>query len=386
MADDFTGANDVGIQLNRYGIDVVSTVNGFNGADVVIYNTESRNILGIYAKKIVAEEFKKMKLRGFDFFYKKIDSTLRGNIYEEIEAISENIESYEKIAVVAAFPSMGRVIRNGEHFLNGEKLVNTEIAKDHLTPVKEGNLKKIFKNYIHVSMGEIRSGKAKLKIDNSIEKVVIFDSETEEELNLVAKFIVESGIDRYIAGSAGIMNYLPKLWGIKNRIVIISGSCSEVSIRQIDEFIKKNSENLEVFKLNITNRKIENKSYKTQKDIVIRSIERREEVENTIKKIQSEGVSKQSAGGIISDFIATESLKYIEENNIKNIIILGGETSFKVLKKLNISGLKIEFEIETGIAVAKSENMRYNIIVKPGNFGSENCIKRCYDILKNRKI
>ena len=98
------------------------------------------------------------------------------------------------------------------------------------------------------------------------------------------------------------------------------------------------------------------------------------------------GVSRREAGGLITDFIAEESAKYIIENRIKNLIIMGGETSYKVLKKIGIRSLKIEYEVETGIAVAKSENMRYNIIVKPGNFGSEKCINRCYEILKRRKI
>lgn len=160
IADDFTGANDVGIQLNHYGLNVVSSFNEVYGADVVVYSTESRNIEGKEAKKIVAKEFKKMQKKGFDCFYKKIDSTLRGNIYEEIEAILENIEKNERVAVAVAFPKMGRVIKNGEHFLNGIKLEESEIAKDHLTPVKDGDLKKIFKNAIVVTSEEIKKRKS----------------------------------------------------------------------------------------------------------------------------------------------------------------------------------------------------------------------------------
>lgn len=386
IADDFTGANDVGIQLNRYGLNTASVIDDIEESDVVVYDTETRNSSGEIAKKIVAEKFKEIKENGFDYFYKKIDSTLRGNIAEEIYAITENLNENEKIAVVPAFPLIGRVIKDGEHYLNGVKLVESEIAKDPISPVKEGNLKKIFNRSIHISAEEIKNGSAENKIRESNEKIVIFDSESEDELEECAKFIVRTGIDRYIAGSAGIMNYLPELWGAKNRVIIISGSCSTASIEQMEYFIDENFEEIDERRIDVKNRNSENQIYKMNRDIVVRSIVYRSDAEKVMKMFNEKGVSRKEAGNIISDYIAEESVKYITENSIKNIIILGGETSYKVLKKMEIKGLKIEFEIETGIAVAKTENMRYNIIVKPGNFGSKECIDKCYKILKNRKI
>lgn len=386
MADDFTGANDVGVQLNKYGLNVVTALEEIDSSDIIVYNTESRNIDENEAKKKVEEKFKIMKEKEFNCFYKKIDSTLRGNLKKEIEAITENIGVNEKIAVAVAFPMIGRVIKNGEHFLNGKRVVETEIAKDPVSPVKEGDLKKIFPNSINIRFEELINGSAEKKIRDSREKIIIFDSETEEELEECAKFLVKTGYDKYIAGSAGIMNYLPEVWGIKNRVAIISGSCSTVSIEQLDKIIDCNKEEFEIINLDIRDKVKREKSYKKNKDIVLRSVTNKKDVEEVMEFFAEKKVSRKAAGGIITDFIAEESAKYIIENGIKNLIIMGGETSYKVLKKIGIKSLKIEYEVETGIAVAKSENMRYNIIVKPGNFGSEKCINRCYEILKRRKI
>lgn len=386
IADDFTGANDVGVQLNKYGLNVVTALEEIESSDVIIYNTESRNIDEDEAKKKVEEKFKMMKERKFNYFYKKIDSTLRGNLSKEIEAIVENIGADEKVVVAAAFPIMGRVIKNGEHFLNGKRVVETEIAKDPVTPVTEGDLKKIFHNSINIRFEELINGSAEKKIRESSEKIIIFDSETEEELEECAKFLVKTGYDKYIAGSAGIMNYLPELWGIKNRVAIISGSCSTVSIEQINRVIDINEGQLEIVNFDIRDEMVKKNSYKIKKDIVLRSVVDKKDVDEVMEFFMKKGVSRKEAGGLITDFIAEESAKYIIENEINNLIIMGGETSYKVLKKIGIKSLKIEYEVETGIAVAKSENMRYNIIVKPGNFGSENCINRCYEILKKRKF
>ncbi len=191
IADDFTGANDVGIQLNRYGLNVVTAIEEISEADVVIESSESRNIDEEEAKNRVAIKFKEMKNRGFDYFYKKIDSTLRGNILKEVEAIIENIDSREKIVVAIAFPLIGRVIKNGEHFFNGKRLIETEVAKDPITPVKEGDLKKIFENSVCISIDDINREIALQKIEKSGKQIVIFDSETEEELKRVAEFLAK---------------------------------------------------------------------------------------------------------------------------------------------------------------------------------------------------
>ena len=65
IADDFTGANDVGVQLNKYGLNVVTALEEIESSDVIIYNTESRNIDEDEAKKKVEEKFKMMKERKY---------------------------------------------------------------------------------------------------------------------------------------------------------------------------------------------------------------------------------------------------------------------------------------------------------------------------------
>lgn len=71
---------------------------------------------------------------------------------------------------------------------------------------------------------------------------------------------------------------------------------------------------------------------------------------------------------------------YKKPNNI------GGRNNRIHFKELKIDNLKLNFIIDIGISVAKSENMRYNLIIKPGNFGQERCIKKFYTVLKEKKL
>ena len=147
IADDFTGANDAGMQLRKNGLDVVTLFeDSAVECDVKIVSTESRNIDAEEARQKVEKTFKSIQKNGFDKFYKKIDSTMRGNINEEIKAISDNIDENEKIIFIAAFPEAGRTTINGIHYVFGEPVAETEFGKDPVKPVKNSNILDIVQN------------------------------------------------------------------------------------------------------------------------------------------------------------------------------------------------------------------------------------------------
>src|SRR5688572_23056519 len=89
LADDLTGANDVGAQFAKCGIRSIVLVEPDlpelpTGYEVVVVNTESRHV----APHVAAERVRRIAelgLRaGARHFFKKTDSTLRGNIGPEL--------------------------------------------------------------------------------------------------------------------------------------------------------------------------------------------------------------------------------------------------------------------------------------------------------------
>jgi uncharacterized protein YgbK (DUF1537 family) len=116
IADDVTGACDTGVQFARHGLSstvwldptrVPSTL-----AQVVALNTDSRRDEGTAAKaKIqqIASLYSDIKP---GIILKKIDSTLRGNVGQEILATMKYFR--RDCAIIApAFPAMGRTVRDG---------------------------------------------------------------------------------------------------------------------------------------------------------------------------------------------------------------------------------------------------------------------------------
>lgn len=111
VADDFTGSNDTGVQLKNRGIDV-SVV--FRSEDMntipssVVLDTESRGMESREAYDYVDHLMKCVDFSDYRYVIKKVDSTLRGNVAEEVKAIDDHYKS-ELIIFAPALPDVGEL-------------------------------------------------------------------------------------------------------------------------------------------------------------------------------------------------------------------------------------------------------------------------------------
>src|SRR5680860_13218 len=94
IADDLTGANDTGVQFAKKGystivsvLDEQSTIIIPDNLDVFVMDTETRELENTTTKKRLKSNLQKININENDMIYKKIDSTLRGNIGNELEEI-----------------------------------------------------------------------------------------------------------------------------------------------------------------------------------------------------------------------------------------------------------------------------------------------------------
>src|SRR5690349_10157375 len=98
IADDLTGANDAGVQLALAGVRSIvfadCPVNRLpRDYPAVVINTESRHLAPSEAAQRVRRVAALGKQEGVQYFFKKTDSTLRGNIGAELEALLEVTDS-----------------------------------------------------------------------------------------------------------------------------------------------------------------------------------------------------------------------------------------------------------------------------------------------------
>jgi uncharacterized protein YgbK (DUF1537 family) len=148
LADDLTGALDTGVQFVKRGIPTrvcpdwrdakdrkpesgeASFPSSGEGALVINTGTrrrspaEARNIIGGILEQYPA----------VPFIYKKTDSTLRGHIGAELEALAL-ARNLDILPFVPAYPALGRSTRQGRQYLEGVPIDKTTAAADALNPV-----------------------------------------------------------------------------------------------------------------------------------------------------------------------------------------------------------------------------------------------------------
>jgi len=96
IADDLTGANDTGVQFTKKGynsrvsiFDKSAAQNIPESLDVFVMDTETRELKSKIAREKLRSILKKLNINKNDMIYKKVDSTLRGNVGDEIEEIKD---------------------------------------------------------------------------------------------------------------------------------------------------------------------------------------------------------------------------------------------------------------------------------------------------------
>jgi len=126
IADDVTGACDTGIQFAEEGL--TSTVwldsdsPGKEPSEVPVLSTNTRHDSRDAAQCKVARACRRLIEGGITRIYKKVDSTLQGNIAAEIDAVVRECGAPFAL-VVPSFPEMGRIVAGGRLRVIGSEAV-----------------------------------------------------------------------------------------------------------------------------------------------------------------------------------------------------------------------------------------------------------------------
>ncbi len=133
VADDFTGAAEIGGIGLRYGmkVEIATEVRENCEADLFVVATNSRSKTSADARleaHAIFSRISRMKVPP-RFIYKKTDSVLRGHVLVELKE-QMKVLNRKRAILVPANPQFGRVIINGDYYINGKKLNDTDFRDD----------------------------------------------------------------------------------------------------------------------------------------------------------------------------------------------------------------------------------------------------------------
>lgn len=213
IADDFTGANDAGSGLAQAGARVHVLFSplppeGREAADVWVISTDSRAVTPALAAERVTQAVRHYAPQiKQGWLFKKIDSTLRGNVAAEL--LAALAASGRSLALVApAVPHLGRITRAGQVWLGDRLLTETEFASDPKTPIVSASvLQQLQLDGSVIDLATLRSDRLDEVLAGAC-GVVVVDAENQTDLARLMAAAVRLDEKPLLVGAAGLSEAL----------------------------------------------------------------------------------------------------------------------------------------------------------------------------------
>jgi hypothetical protein len=385
VADDFTGANDTGVQLKRYGIPVEVLLDGKQspGDISLVLDTESRALMAGAAGRKVKRMLEGVELSEFSFVIKKVDSTLRGNVAEEIAALDAVYQS-ELIVFAPAFPDLGRTTVRGVHQLHGVRISETEIGCDPKNPVLEDRLEQILRAAFEEDVRQYGLSEIRGSLHLGEARICCFDSETNDDMQGVVRTAMASGKRVLWVGSAAIADMLLRTLRQVRPAFAICGSVSDVTRRQIHTTQQAGIHLVSVPVPEFLHGDAKKETYVEAcseilhrgGDVVLLSSASydRTEIERSVQAGKKCGMGLPEIGTYVQNLLGEIGAAVLEKNEIAGIFLTGGDTAMGFLQRIGARGSSIQEEIAIGIPKMRILGGEYDgmsAVTKAGAFGSE---------------
>jgi len=205
VADDLTGATTTGVLLARskartavfFNEEAAENAKGSESLDAILVSSNSRALPANEAYEKVKLATQALKRMGVEHFSKRIDTTMRGGVGVEVDAMLDQLEEDAVAVVVPAMPQSRRILVGGYSVIDGVALIQTPVAQDVRTPVRENYIPRLLEGQTRRKVGLITLDKV-LKGDSEIAEalkerresgyqVIVIDGITLEDVGNIAK-------------------------------------------------------------------------------------------------------------------------------------------------------------------------------------------------------
>lgn len=389
VADDFTGANDTGVQLKRRGVptSVVFSSEFIASEGSFVLDTESRALGPEEAAAAVRAGLKGVDLTAFGRVMKKVDSTLRGSVAAEIKAVDELYGS-ELVVFAPALPDLGRTTVGGVHLLKGIPITRTELAKDPKTPVTEDNITKLLgavydEPVTHISEDQVSAG----EIDFSGGRVFTCDSATNADLRSVIQAAVATGKRTLWVGTAAMADHLLGVEVDVPPALAVVASVSAVSREQVNFAAGEGIPLVSVPIPELLTGEQRMETYVAQtvallkegKDAILASSAscNRAELDRSVAVGEKLNMTREQVSGYTQMVMGKMTRAILEQTPISGMFLTGGDTALGFFMEARSLGSSIVTEIAVGIPMMRLSGGPFaglKVVTKAGAFGKEDAI------------
>jgi D-threonate/D-erythronate kinase len=330
--------------------------------------------------------------------FKKIDSTLRGNVATEVAALlnarrsSNSVNANLSILMAPALPSQGRTTIGGRLLVHGVPLEKTDIwqteartaPSDILQLLANANLssKLIGTEIVRSGVNGLRGAISQFAKHHD---VVVCDAETDSDLHAIAEASMSVPTITALVGSAGLACQVPQLIGIPpdpdtpgwnfvaGPTLFVVGTAASVSLQQ--------ARLLEAIP-DVATIRVSAPDLHESTSICRQILQDLQSGRDVLLMLNGDEHCSNCDWRLLSQ--ALSELASTCAQSVGALVATGGETARAVLDALGIRRLRLLGEVEAGLpfSVADRWVRPLPVITKAGAFGSPQALVRCRDFLR----
>ena len=378
VADDLTGANDVGAEFGRVGLDVdtildideLKSITDDEDEKIISIDTETRDLTAQKAKEKVRRVTNELAKLSYSRIFQKIDSAFRGNVAVEIEVLLKTLK-LNSAFIVPAIPTLGRITVGGYQLLNGQPIEKLKAATESHIPTL---LKKTSRLKIgHLSLSHVIKGQRAIQVElrrliKEKNRLILIDAADCDDLDAIGRVLVKHWPGNLVVGSVGIACGLAGSLGVKKQqkrkrvkrkgnVLVVVGTPHQVTRLQVKKLIKSKA-------ATVYNGKAKNANI-----------------------LLHDPVKSASRDKQISTRLSKQVRKIIAEGDIGSLVLTGGDTAYKVLKELGARGIRIEAILSDAIiagTVIGGNCEGLAVVTKGGSIGDDDALIMAANYLRSK--
>ena len=400
IADDFTGATDIAGFLVENGLSTLqlSGVPQHDGdlprVDAVVISLKSRSCPAGEAVRDSLAALAWFQARGCPRIYQKycstFDSTAAGNIGPVTDALLAAL-GQDFTLICPALPVNGRTVYQGNLFVGALPLAESGMRHHPITPMQDSNLLRLMEGqgsgraglvpFATIDKGAAAIAGAFEQLAEDGVRYAVVDTLTEQHLLDIATAALHlplvtggSGLAIGLArqlGSGDLQGAREAGWPRGSRAVVLSGSCSEMTNRQVARY----RQHAPALALDVA-RCLEDADYPAElaQWVLAQPLTPAPLVYATtspgeLARIQ-ESHGQQAASDAVEHCFARLA-QLLQGAGVDGFIIAGGETSSRITQALGVKAFHIGPQIAPGVPWVRAIDAPLSLALKSGNFGDE---------------
>jgi D-threonate/D-erythronate kinase len=369
LADDLTGAADAGLPFAARGYATniwLAEGQGFNTAAIHVFDMASRSNSPEQAAAKVRSLCDILKAANCPLIFKKLDSTLLGNIAAEIEAAMETL-GFEVALIAPAFPAMGRTLVEGRLYLFGKLSDPPRFLPAMLREQGASGVGQIDLDILKHGAEAIAESLSRLAAKGA--RLIVLDSDSQEDLRQIVQATELLDSRTLLAGSGALAGEIAETLAIASRsesaaaeqsaesggVLLVIGSVNMVTERQINHLLHlRPVVTIEAGTI------IDRMALSKDSHLLLR-----------VKP----GSSAEYYTGVLSALLG---------HRLRGLVLSGGDTAEAVARCLNVSGIRLNGEIVPGVPwghIIGGTAAGLPIATKSGGFGADEALVEAVDFL-----